>query len=94
LFLASIEIGRGRLKEANELLNSIPEDNAERTLSPELRAEVHASRGRLQAARGDVDASTWSLDAARTTIRRLAERLPENYRSSFAAREAIKRFQR
>ena len=94
LFLASIEIGRGRLKEANELLNSIPEDNAERTLSPELRAEVHASRGRLQAARGDVDAATWSFDAARTTIQRLAERLPENYRASFAAREAIKRFQR
>jgi tetratricopeptide (TPR) repeat protein len=94
LFLASIEIGQGRLNEANELLNSIPEDNAERTLGPELRAEVHASRGRLQAARGDVDASTWSRDAARTTIRRLAERLPENYRASFEAREAIKKFQR
>ena len=94
LFLASIEISRGRLNEANELLNSIPEDTGERTLSPELRAEVHASRGRLQAARGDVDAATWSVDAARVTIRKLAERLPENYRASFTAREAIKKFER
>jgi len=94
LFLASVEISRGQLKEANELLNSIPEDNGDRTLSPELRAEVHALRGRLQAARGDVDAATWSVDAARVTIRRLAERLPENYRASFTAREAIKKFER
>jgi serine/threonine-protein kinase len=94
LLLASLEISRGQLKEANELLNSIPEDDSDRTLSPELRADVHAQRGRLQAARGDVDAATWSADAARVTIRRLAERLPESYRTSFAAREAIKKFER
>jgi hypothetical protein len=94
LFLASSEISRGNLKEATDLLNSIPEDNRERTLSPELRAEVHALRGRLQAARGDIDAATWSVDAARVTIRRLAERLPENYRASFSTREAIERLER
>jgi tetratricopeptide (TPR) repeat protein/TolB-like protein len=94
LLLASIEIDRGRLKEANDLLNSVPEDNGERTLSPELRAEVHALRGRLQAARGDVDAATWSADAARVVILGLGQRLPEAYRASFAARESIKKLGR
>jgi tetratricopeptide (TPR) repeat protein len=94
LFLASLEIGRGRLKEANDLLNSIPEDSGGRMLSPELRAEAHDLRSRLQAARGDVDAATWSADAARIVILGLGQRLPEAYRASFAARASIKKFQR
>jgi serine/threonine-protein kinase len=94
LLLASLEIDRGRLQEASDLLNSIPEDDAERSLSPELRAEVHALRGRLHRARGDVDAAARSADAARLVILGLSQRLPEAYRTSFAARESIKKLGR
>jgi ATP/maltotriose-dependent transcriptional regulator MalT len=91
LFLAAIQIANGQLKEANEELSAIPADDGERIIGPELRAEAHYLQGRLHAARGDAAAAARSADAAKTVLRTLRERIPEHYRSSFAARRAIQR---
>ena len=91
LLLAQAEVSRGRLNEAAEALNAIPPDDAEQTIGPELRAEVHLAWARLQTARGHADAAARSTDAARASIRVIQDRLPENYRGTFSMRQLTQR---
>ena len=91
LLLAEIEIVQRNFGDANDLLNAIASDEGGRTIGPELRARTHYLQAKLQAARGDVAGAAASTEAARSLIRGLEAQLPENYRASFAKREAVQR---
>jgi tetratricopeptide (TPR) repeat protein len=89
VLLAQTELTRGRVTEAARELDAIPADDRAQTIGPELRAEVHLVRSRLESARGEADAASRSMEAARTLIREMQNRLPENDRALFAARQLV-----
>jgi len=93
LLLTEIEVTARRFNEARSALDAIPPDSQEQTIGPELRAESHYWRGRLQAESGDSVAAQRSTDAARTIVRDVSERLPDEYRASFLARATLRHFQ-
>jgi serine/threonine protein kinase/tetratricopeptide (TPR) repeat protein len=93
LLLAETEIASGRLKQAADALNAIPPDDATQTIGPELRARVHSLWVRHHTALGNTDDAVRSAQAARMSIGSILERLPENYRASFAARAIVQRVQ-
>jgi len=93
LLLTEIEVTARRFNEARSALDAIPPDSQEQTIGPELRAESHYWRGRLQAESGDSVAAQRSTDAARTIVRAVSERLPDEYRASFLARATLRHFQ-
>ena len=87
MLLAQTELARGRLTEAATELDAIPSDDNAQTIGPELRAEVHLVRARLQSARGEADAAAQSTEAARTLIQEMQNRLPESSRALFSVRQ-------
>jgi tetratricopeptide (TPR) repeat protein len=89
MYLARIELGYGRPEEAWKALSAITWDG-ERTLSPELQAQVHYWRSRAMAARGDRSGAQSEEGEARKLIRTLQASLPEQYRDGFASRPDIR----
>jgi len=91
LALAQTEIAARRFAEADALLNAIPPDDDTRTIGPELRAETHYWRARLQMARGDGAGAAAAMQSARAVIIAVAARLPEALRTSFETRSSVQR---
>ena len=94
LLLAEIETAQRRFPEAHELLDQIPREDDERTLGPDLRAQSHYLRGRLENAQGNIAAADQNAAAAQELIRTLEERLPQEYRALFAKRQTVRRLVR
>jgi tetratricopeptide (TPR) repeat protein len=94
LLLAEIETAQRRFRDAHELLNQIPREDDERTLGPDLRAQSHYLRGRLESAQGNIAAADQNAAAAQELIRKLEERLPQEYRALFAKRQTVRRLLR
>jgi tetratricopeptide (TPR) repeat protein len=90
LLLADLAIDRGRLMEASDLLDAVPEDQGGRTIGPELRAQTYMMQSRVQAARGELEAAKTNVASARERIRAIVERLPEQYRPLFEGRQTVR----
>lgn len=88
VILARIQIGARRYDDAIAALKDIPTEG-ERTIGPELRAEVRYWRSQAMAGRGDRAGGEAEAAPGRQLVLELQASLPERYRSSFAARAAI-----
>jgi tetratricopeptide (TPR) repeat protein/tRNA A-37 threonylcarbamoyl transferase component Bud32 len=88
LFLARLELAAGRTAEAQDVLDGIGGDR-ERTLSPELRAQLHFWRSQLLSRRGAAGADVEAAAAQRALddLRRLT---PEPDLSGVLARPDIR----
>jgi tetratricopeptide (TPR) repeat protein len=91
VFLARLALAGRRFRDALEVLEDVPADDGERTIGPELRAQVQywsavALRGLGETARADA-----ALADARRLLESIRIRLPEPRRAAFATRADIRR---
>jgi serine/threonine protein kinase/tetratricopeptide (TPR) repeat protein len=84
--LARVEVLAGRIEDAAAALATIPDESADFTLGPELRAQVDYWRGRAKSS--EPDGQRLTLDA-RKRLEALRNSLPEPFRETFAARSDI-----
>jgi tetratricopeptide (TPR) repeat protein len=89
LCLARIHLLRGQHEDAVTVLGDVPPDG-DRSIGPELQAQVAYWRGRALAERGDHQAADQERKRATETLKTLQARLPAPYRDRFAARAEIK----
>ena len=89
IYLARIDVGRGRFDDALEALRDIPADGA-RALGPELQAQVHYWRGRARLGQGNRAAAQAEASASRQLIEALQAALPAADRDRFASRPDIR----
>jgi len=86
--LAQVNIQEKRFAQAVAALKEIPEDTAERTIGPELRARTEYWTGVANAGLGRVDGVAHSNEA-REQLRELQSGLPAEFRELFARRSDI-----
>ncbi|HLG55660.1 MAG TPA: protein kinase [Vicinamibacterales bacterium] len=91
LLMVEIDVVQSRFDQADEALKAIPPDTDGRSIGPELRAEVHYWRSRIQAGRGDAASARSEAAAAKALIDTIRRGLPESYRESFGARPSVGR---
>jgi len=85
--LARVQVGARRYAEALATIRPIPDDTAETTLAPELRAQVEYWRG-LAESNGAKDLAPGSAKA-RQQLQQLQAGLPTRFRDLFASRADI-----
>ena len=91
VFAARIDVEARRFSEALATLTAVPDDDAERTIGPELRAQVHYWRMRALLGLGDEGAARAEDNAARRLIGAVRASLPEEFRAQFDTRPEIRR---
>jgi serine/threonine protein kinase/tetratricopeptide (TPR) repeat protein len=91
IFSASIDVAARKFAEALATLMAIPDDDAQYTVGPELRAQIHYWRGRAFAGLGNGAAALTEAAAARQLIESIRLSLPEEFRASFRGRPDIQR---
>src|SRR5262249_42241005 len=84
VILARIAALLHRETQAAELLNGIEADTEERSLGPELQAEVKFLRSRLTAGRNE------DLADAKRLVQQIVDGLPEEFRERFKSRADIR----
>jgi len=89
LYLARIDIGRGRFAEALRTLDEVPADRDGTTIGRELRAQVHHWRAMALKGLGDAAAADAERAAARKWIAEIGAALPVADRAAFDARPDI-----
>ncbi len=89
LALARIHFIERRNAEAVATLDQLA-PGGDRTIGPELRAEMHYWRGRAMTARGDGAAAESEIARARKLAQELRASLPEQHRDRFASRTTIR----
>ena len=89
MLLARIELAAGRAKEAVQgLAGILPEADA--TLGPELRAQIHYWRGQALARAGDRAAAATEAATARTLVAQLEQLIPQSHRKALMSRPDIR----
>jgi tetratricopeptide (TPR) repeat protein len=91
VFAAQIEVEAKRFSSALETLKAIPDDDAQRTIGQELRAQVHYWRARSLTGLGDVTAAQAEDAAARRLVDTIKASLPEKFHGGFTSRPDIRR---
>jgi tetratricopeptide (TPR) repeat protein len=91
VFAARVDVETGRFSEALATLKAIPDDDMQRTIGPELRAQVHYWRGRALLGMGDAKAAQAENAAGRQRIDAIRTSLPLEFRDGFDRRPDIKR---
>jgi tetratricopeptide (TPR) repeat protein len=89
LALARIHFTERRYSQAVAALDELA-PGGDRTIGPELGAEVHYWRGRAMAARGDRVAAESEIALARKLAQELRASLPEQHRDGFVSRTTIR----
>jgi tetratricopeptide (TPR) repeat protein len=91
LFLALADLRQKRNADALNTINQIPPDEDDRTIGPELLAQLHYWRSVALAGTGNRDGALADLATARRLVNGLAEALPEADRATFTGRADIRR---
>jgi hypothetical protein len=91
IFGAWIDVEAQRFSEALATLKEIPDDDAQRAVGPELRAQIHYWRKRAFAGLGDESAAQTEDAAARRLIAAVRASLPEEHRVRFDSRPEVRR---
>jgi tetratricopeptide (TPR) repeat protein len=87
VWLARLEVSRGFLDAARQLLDAVPRDRMN-ALGPELQAHVHYWQAQARGTRAE-EAAT-ELEAAGRLLKQLRAGIPTEYRDMFAARREIR----
>jgi tetratricopeptide (TPR) repeat protein len=87
--LARVHVADGRFGEATKVLRGIPDEAADRSIGPELRAEADYWEGAARESQRDPDARD-RYDRARAAIVALQSSLDAAVRDKFAARPDIR----
>lgn len=87
--LARVHVADGRFEQATQVLRGIPDDTADRSIGPELRAEADYWEGTAREAQRDPGARD-RYERARATVAALQSSLDATVRDKFAARPAIR----
>jgi tetratricopeptide (TPR) repeat protein len=91
IFGAWIDVEAQRFSEALATLKEIPDDDEQRAVGPELRAQIHYWRKRAFAGLGDESAAQTEDAAARRLIAAVRASLPEEHRVRFDSRPEVRR---
>ena len=91
VFAARVDVEAKGFSGALATLKAIPDDDAQRTIGQELRAQVLYWRGRALLGLGDANAAQTEDAAARRLIEAIRSSLPEEFRAGFDSRPDIRR---
>ena len=94
VFAARLDVEAKGFSGALATLKAIPDDDAQRTIGQELRAQVHYWRGRALLGLGDASAAQTEDAAARQLINAIRASLPEEFRAGFDSRSDIQTIMR
>jgi hypothetical protein len=90
IFLARAALLQARVEDARRYLDDVPPDTDERTIGPELRAQVLYWRGEALRAGGDRAGGDAAIAQARAVLEALRSGLPDGRQAAFAARTDLK----
>jgi tetratricopeptide (TPR) repeat protein len=88
VFLARLDVSARRFDDAVNVLREVAADG-ERTLGPELQAQVHYWRARALAGRGDGAAAARDDSTSRAQLQQLRASIPERFRAGFDMRRDL-----
>jgi hypothetical protein len=90
IFLARLAIRQRQFPDALRTLDGVVQDDGERTIGAELRAQAQYWRGQALAGRGDAAGGRAAVEAARRLIDEMRATLTETERAGLAARPDIR----
>jgi hypothetical protein len=90
VFLARVAVEQSRFDNAVDLLMGVPEDDATRTIGPELRAQVRFWRAQALRGQGNRDAASQELAAARQALQSIHARFTTEGVRRYSARPDIR----
>jgi tetratricopeptide (TPR) repeat protein len=90
IFLARLAVSQRQYHNATDLLADVRPDTPDRTIGPEIQAQVLYWRGRALDGRGDAVGAKAAIGQARDLLERLRSSLPPQDQKSFSSRSDVR----